>query len=485
MILPNFKIFIVYSTKYNDLTNAIIDEINEVYENENIPVEPSYISKDTFEKEGAQIIWNSLTAKINNSDGAIILYTPDIIYDNMAIPRPNVILEMGMLFNRISPNRIWIMCIDNAIPISDIDGIQYHSFKSNDLDGIKNSIKTYLHRYEFAKCFKPLSDDEYKTDLADLARRGYLDNLRNQFMNELAGLESNEKKIVYIAERMKFTSLIRMFSNELREAISNYYIGDTYDSGQIDMSNNIIGAVLRYLTVTQKKRYDEEIEIDLIYEYESIFSDWEIYINWLQGVKKINNLIPMLAYTYSALTAHKLIQLGFSQYGKEKLSNLITKGIEYIKIAENYGKKIDNPGDRLWEGHISFDCARLYELKYMWHLKYKNDSEINETKENCLRYFAEAIRIRKNWYEVIYKKFPDYIAIEFQCEYFYAYLDYLKAMAVLNSRDSEYIISRQKAIMQEFLKWKNKNISTLHDLIGNIEKKVKSINESISNNTEK
>lgn len=497
MIFPCSNIFVVYSTAVKDMFNKVIRVINEAYQNENIAVKAIYIDDDILNNATGENLRRVIEERIRLADAAIVLYTPDDVYvrqSNLTLsllnviehgmqeklifsPRQNVIFELGMLFSSLPSNRIYILMNPKADLFSDIKGIVFHEI-GDDIEKSTGEILRNFGRIDI----QPLENTSYAPGyFRDIKKySGSYEDLGDVFIRELDVLDNLEQKIVYIAERMLFTRIIRLKTKEILKILDNYLAeldSTLYTPDQkkkIIVSANILKLVCNYLLLRHEHRHAIDLhsnEINQSQEYYSLNNEWENVIKELESME-INPLIPLLCYDYAGLTIHKIITFDMqSDNTNTKYKEIYRK----IKIAKQYYKKSLNCIDHFqlddnsfWKGYVTFDQARMLFCEY--NLKKKFNQPALSVKEECLEKTNECIEIRRDWYKKTREYLPKSVVIQFQCEYFYALPYYFEALQELRPGDFERI---KQGCLARYNDWINANNDMIDDLINHVANRLK------------
>ncbi len=480
MIFPRSNIFIVYSSAsshYMELVQRVIRE-----ESKHLAVQEISIIKSNISDHGAIPLFSLLKEKMSRANGIIILYTPDLQFENILMPRPNVIFEMGMAFELLAPENILILKFPKAGLFSDIYGLTLKEIEQGEVDDIQHQIETYVKKFlgYYGKfIMNPLAVDKYNPEYYNLNHRYHQDDLGRVFLTQLDDLSEIENKIVYIAERLLFTGIMRSVHLEMNQKICAYL--QDYRLNNDRLYKNSLLVLLRvfdYLSLRQEQRQIGKKNDGIFLEkYRRLHIQWQDLINWLQepDIGPVNPLIPMLCYDYAGLTLHKIIQFKMSEPRfKKEIKDHIDQAKVFYSNALNYVDRVDFGEEQFWSGYVKYDFARLYYIEYLYYKEYKSVKKMTEAKNLCKRYFDQVNIIRHSWYNNL-KYLPGLIRLQLECEYFYAMTDYIEIIKEFEP-DSHFV--NIEGCLDEHSKWVFANNDNLNDLMNNIAERFNKIRES-------
>jgi hypothetical protein len=508
MILPRASIFIAFSAEYFPLMRRLYQFIEELYQNENIWVKPVVLSKVEIDNAGATPVINLLEERIDDIKGAIVIYSPDVSVKDSKnalkfFPRPNIIFEVGLLYKALPNNNVTLLVLNGASLFSDIDGLTYipveippDASEAGLIEIMNQSIKpilTTIYQGRFLKLEKnPLLIDRYQPDYSSAYReesyqRKELEVLFIKQLNELTDLE---QKIVFLAERMLYTSVIRPIADQLFEIMNNQveYRLDFNDYSKRNSDQNYLNycllaiqLVIEYLKLRQEQRLASLSQaFDFTNNYAVLISDWENPLEWFsneENSKKLNPLIPLLYFDYFGLALHKYILLiKESADLHEDILSKINLANHCFSKALAQACRVDINNSRYWEGYVMFDFARLKAFEYSYLKEKDSNADLLETVfKDAQVYFRKTIEIRRNWF-LRNQNLPDPIKIQLQCEYFYACIDCIEFIRQYPNARNLAIHIQAETVRKEFDEWTKRNNDSLSDLINDVSARMKKIN---------
>lgn len=495
MIFPRSNIFIVFASEHIHLMQSVADQINSAYENDSIAVKADSLNTRNLGIHGPTALYDELNKRMKAASGSIILYTPYIPKLNISskkpraenetkyMPKPNIVFEIGMLFQILPKDKIKFLIFPKADLFSDINGLSFpaqitRSPESIDTElaaEIQICVSEYLNS-NFSKLDKnPLKNVNYIPNYSS----GYVDrkysneDIMQTFISQLDKLDEIDQKIVFIAERMLFMGIMKKLRIELVSKISEYKNIEGITDIQ-EISLNVLNNVFHYLYIRQTERLANQGKNIYIYEYSNLLAKWEDLKELLSTpeiIDTINPLIPMLYFDYYGLTLHKYISLNMDN--PEYLEDITEKA----ELAENnfsealiYAAKVDTRAGKYWRGHLIFDRARLYSVIYNMNIVNKSEKyQIDDIKKSCLTDFEEVMTIRKVWYDGYYN-LANPLKLELQCEYFYAGIDYLNVVSKFNTNTNLLNIN---VLSKNYSDWTQINNDSVNDLVNAVANKFK------------
>lgn len=479
---------------------SVADQINSAYENDSIAVKADSLNTNNLGIHGPTGLYDELDKKMKAMSGAIILYTPNIPKLNISskkpraenetkyMPKPNIVFEIGMLFQILPKDKIKFLIFPNTELFSDIQGRSFpaqitRSPESTDpelADEIQTCISDYLNN-NFSKLDKnPLENINYypKYNSGYVEKKYSNEDMMQAFLDQLEELDELNQKIVFIAERMLFMGIMKNLRVKLITKIRQYQNNNNNNDIQ-KISLNVLNNVFHYLYIRQNERQGNQNKNYYINEYSRLCRNWEGLLESLSTqeiIGKINPLIPMLLFDYYGLALHKYILL--------KLDNPLCLDdiLEKSTLAENnfiealkYAKQADIVAGEYWRGHLIFDKARLYSVIYDINVLNNSDkNKFDEIKKSCLTDFEKVLNIRNDWFNG-YHTLPNPLILELQCEYFYAGIDYLN---VVSKFDVDNNLLDIGVLNDNYSKWTQNNNDSCNDLINAVALKFEKLNHS-------
>lgn len=414
MILPKTRIFVAYGHKPY-LLDVTIKTVEKA-ELEGFRVKIEKVDGDQLAEAKTSSIYETLCNILSRSDAAIVLATADdmgakrklieakkhnpedVLNSLEPRARENVVLELGMLLNKLGDKNILILVDRECKPPSDLLG-RFWNFIDKESDAII-LIRQFIEQTSRKWSSDPLTNQSQCLDYSDLKLLGDLP--LKAFSDEFEKLETPNEKAMYLSERLVFDSYIQN-PKWWRDRLDEIRGGD---SNSLHSTVNILDCILKYMSAW---RPPEERDFPAIEVASKSLS------NHLSKIEKdniaLNPVVLIGGYDYLGLALNKLSQ---APWLKDKARNYLEKSIKSFDECIQLAKKYDDGRYMLWCGYAIFNRAR--SLNDLMNCDVQNQKNL---KEKWKEEMMHAIDIRKNWVDKS-QSFPNIIQDGLTTEYFHA-----------------------------------------------------------------